>query len=84
MLYFDKTLSSEILAISFSKKARKYCIFRFKTDILRSLFYLAEKGDEVNINKLFDILRNQKLIVMSNSFLGPLVKVHLVKGMVLF
>lgn len=54
--------------------------FSFASLVWRFLNFLAEGGKVVELNKLFDTLVAREFIEVNNVFLGPLIKVHLVRN----
>jgi hypothetical protein len=53
--------------------------FPYTTACWKLLNLIAEKGDVENLNKVFDILIDNKYVEASNILLGPLIKVHMLK-----
>lgn len=54
--------------------------FNYQSTCWRMLNAMAEKGQTVELNKLFDALVTNGYIVPNNVILGPLIKVHLVQN----
>lgn len=54
--------------------------FLFRTRVWKLLNTLAEQGRVEELNKIFNYLLEREIIEPTNTLLGPLVKVHLVKN----
>lgn len=54
--------------------------FTYNTTCWRVLNGLAEKGDILNLNKLFNALIDNNFAIANNVLLGPLIKVHVMRN----
>lgn len=78
-LLFKKDLTEEAISLLEEVQPKERDPGFLEINLWRILNVLAEKGDEILLEKVFKMIEDKKCCKVSNVMLGPLIKVHFLK-----